>query len=83
MSLLGISSFDPLPEWSASAPETVLGPERPWEGADEPIEPSDSGGISEPVHQLRDPGSFREDGRDYLLYSVAGERGIAIAEIMD
>jgi hypothetical protein len=33
------------------------------------------------VNQLRDPAIFEEDGRVYLLYSVAGEAGIGIAEI--
>jgi hypothetical protein len=32
------------------------------------------------VRQLRDPAIFEEDGRRYLLYSVAGEQGIAIGE---
>jgi hypothetical protein len=32
--------------------------------------------------QLRDPAIFEDDdGRTYLLYSVAGESGIAIAEL--
>ena len=36
---------------------------------------------AEPVCQLRDPAIFCEDGRTYLLYSVAGERGIAISQV--
>jgi hypothetical protein len=31
---------------------------------------------------LRDPAIFEENGRVYLLYAIAGERGIAIAEIL-
>ena len=31
--------------------------------------------------QLRDPAIFAEEGRLYLLYSVAGEQGIAIARL--
>jgi hypothetical protein len=34
-----------------------------------------------PVHELRDPAIYEEDGRLYLLYSVAGEQGIAIARL--
>jgi hypothetical protein len=34
------------------------------------------------VRQLRDPGIYQEGNRTYLLYSVAGEQGIAIAEIV-
>jgi hypothetical protein len=30
---------------------------------------------------MRDPAIFQEGGRTYLLYSVAGESGIAITEI--
>ena len=33
------------------------------------------------VNQLGDPAIFEEDGRIYLLYAVAGESGIAIAEL--
>ena len=33
------------------------------------------------VNQLRDPAIFEEDGRVFLLYAVAGESGIAIAEV--
>ena len=33
------------------------------------------------VRQLRDPAIFREDRKTYLLYSVAGESGLAIAEL--
>ena len=51
-----------------------------------------SGGASEPVTvlepvepyegaDLRDPAVFREGGRTYLLYSVAGESGLAIADV--
>ncbi len=67
--------------WSATTPVDVLRPERPWEGADLPVEPSRGGAINVPVNQLRDPAIFEENGRVYLLYSVAGERGIALAEV--
>jgi hypothetical protein len=70
-------------EWSASDPETVLEPERAWEGAGEPVEPSRAGGVGHPVCQLRDPGLFEAGGTTYLLYSVAGERGIGMAELVE
>ncbi|HOF87386.1 MAG TPA: hypothetical protein PLZ36_04665 [Armatimonadota bacterium] len=69
-------------QWQASAPEVVLEPETDWEGADLPLEPSVRGWAPERVRQLRDPAIYREDGRTYLLYSVAGEHGIAIAELI-
>ncbi len=33
------------------------------------------------VNQLRDPSIFSEDDWNYLLYSVAGESSMGIAEI--
>lgn len=67
--------------WKASDPVEVLRPEYDWEGADLPIEPSRGGYIDVRVNQLRDPAIYQEDGKTYLLYSVAGESGIAIAEV--
>lgn len=71
----------PWPRWTASDPMEVLAPERVWEGADLPNEPSSTGLAEGPVRQLRDPAVYQEDGEAYLLYSVAGERGIGIARI--
>ena len=68
-------------DWTESAPVEVLRGERPWEGADLPVEPSRGGSIDVPVNQLRDPAIFEEDGRVFLLYAVAGERGIGLAEV--
>lgn len=67
--------------WASTEPVTVLEPEMEYEGADLPVEPSARGWAPNRVRQVRDPAVFREDGRDYLLYSVAGEHGIAIGEI--
>jgi hypothetical protein len=71
----------PWTEWRESASVEVLRPEFPWEGADLPVEPSLAGSVNTPVNQLRDPAIFEEDGQVYLLYSVAGERGIALARV--
>ena len=68
-------------EWRASAPAEVLEPEMEYEGADLPLEPSQRGLTEVRVRQLRDPGIFEENGETYLLYSVAGEAGIAIARL--
>jgi len=67
--------------WQASEPVTVLTSETEWEGVNEPLEPSRRGSARGPVRQLRDPCIYSEDERVYLLYAVAGESGIAIAEI--
>lgn len=68
-------NWKPSPGWKLLAPETE------YEGADLPLKPSSFGGIGGPVRQLRDPAIFREDNRIYLLYSIAGEQGLAIAEL--
>jgi hypothetical protein len=66
---------------SLSAARSLLKPEESWEGADLPLAPSRWGAAKEPVNQLRDPALYEEDGRLYLLYSVAGESGLAIAAL--
>lgn len=71
----------PWEDWQASEPMEVLRPEREWEGADAPLEPSVRSVAYGRVNQLRDPAIFEEDGRTYLLYAVAGESGIGIAEL--
>jgi len=70
----------PWMDWKETEPAEVLRPERDWEGADTPVEPSIRSVAYERVNQLRDPAIFEEDGRVFLLYAVAGEAGIAIAE---
>ncbi|HEX7947880.1 MAG TPA: hypothetical protein VF495_24655 [Phenylobacterium sp.] len=67
--------------WKASDPVVVLKPERPWEGADLPVERSYRSAVFRPVNQLRDPAIYQEASRIYLLYAVRGEGGIAIAEL--
>ena len=68
--------------WTASDSEIVLQPEHDWEGAGAPLEPSERSVAHGRVNQLRDPAVFDDvDGRSYLLYAVAGESGIAVAEI--
>lgn len=69
--------------WRREAVEEVLRPERPWEGASLPLTTSRAGAARGREHALRDPHVFVEAGRRYLTYSVAGESGLGIAEIMD
>jgi hypothetical protein len=47
----------------------VLRPEHSWEGSNEPLAASIRGTINIPVNRV------------FLLYTVAGESGIAIAEV--
>jgi hypothetical protein len=79
-----LSTIDLTPDWMtwvASEPIVLLEPELAYEGGELPREPSKRGLVMEPVCQLRDPAIFHEDGYTYLLYAVAGEHGIALAEL--
>ena len=69
--------------WSETPGVEVLRPEFDWEGADAPLEPSVRSTAYGHVNQLRDPAIFEdpESGRVYLLYAVAGESGIGLAEV--
>jgi hypothetical protein len=68
-------------DWNESEPVEILRPETEYEGALLEISPSRRGHIDIPVNQLRDPAIFEENGMVYLLYSVAGESGIALSRI--
>jgi hypothetical protein len=68
-------------EWKPSPPEILLEPETDYEGANLPLVPSVNGALMVPARQLRDPAIFEENGKRYLLYSVAGEQGIGIGEL--
>ena len=68
-------------EWFIQSQQEFLEPTEDWEGAKLPLEPSMGDLAPAPVRQLRDPAFFSEGDKDYLLYSVAGEAGIAIAEL--
>ena len=69
--------------WKEGRPTEILRPERSWEGANAPLAPSIRSTAYGPVNQLRDPAVLEEKGRVYLFYAVAGESGIAIAELVD
>jgi hypothetical protein len=69
-------------KWFDRSPVEVLRPARAWEGADAPPVPSLRSTAYGHVNQLRDPAVYEESGRTYLLYAVAGESGIAIAEVL-
>lgn len=68
--------------WAASPATVILEPETDYEGAGLPLEPSVRGPVHGPVRQLRDPAIYQEGDATYLLYSVAGESGIAIARLV-
>ena len=68
-------------DWHPSEPIEVIAPKYNFEGVDLPIQPSTGGLDRERVHELRDPAIYCEDGKIWLLYSVAGEQGIAIMPV--
>lgn len=69
-------------QWKPEEPKEFLKPEQPWEGAALPLQATHIGALEGPENALRDPAVFQEVGKTYLLYSIAGESGIAIAEIL-
>jgi hypothetical protein len=68
-------------DWKESKTVEVLRPEESWEGADAPLEPSIRSVAYGHVNQLRDPAIYVENDDVFMLYAVAGESGIALAEI--
>jgi hypothetical protein len=78
-----IDLTQPWHEWRASETEELLAPGAKYEGSDLPLEPSRFGAIHEPARQLRDPSVLVEDDGTYLFYSIAGESGIAGAELIE
>jgi len=70
-------------EWALENIEEVLAPEHDYEGALAPRVPSARGLVDGPAYQLRDPAIHREGDRTWLLYAVAGEAGIALAELRE
>lgn len=68
--------------WKIREITPLLAPEMEYEGGNLPNLPSQVGLANGKVRQLRDPAIFIENKKKYLLYSVAGESGIAIAELV-
>ncbi len=63
-----------------SRPIEVLRPEQDYEGIKYPVKRSQFGSATN-VCQLRDPAVLQDGERTYLYYSIAGETGIAAAEV--
>lgn len=84
--LCTVVNLDGPPEsWRARGVIEVLQPEQPWEGADLPLAYSRGGSTikrgDNRVRELRDPTVWREGGTAWLLYSIAGEAGLGIADL--
>jgi hypothetical protein len=70
-------------KWRGSRFEEVLRSETDYEGVNEPLVKSMPGLKNHPVHEVRDPYIYEEEGKIYLFYSIAGEQGIALAQIVE
>lgn len=68
--------------WKPTEPQVVALPEKAYEGSELALTVSKEGAARERLRELRDPAFFEEDGKWYLLYSVAAESGIAIGELI-
>lgn len=68
-------------DWRLSKPVEVLRPDMRWEGGDLAVEPSLRTEITVRKRQLRDPAIFQDRQEIYLLYAVAGEHALAMAEL--
>ncbi|PBB37074.1 hypothetical protein [Mesorhizobium sp. WSM3868] len=67
--------------WVVRGRTELLRPGTDYEGAGLPVRRSKAGVARSKENGLRDPAIFEEDGRTWLLYAIAGESGIALAEI--
>jgi len=76
-----IDMSKPWTEWRISKEVSILKPELTWEGANLPLEVSTSGAAMQSRNELRDPCIFKSSLKTLLYYSVAGEQGIAVAEL--
>lgn len=80
-----LSYISLVPDWHAWKPSTavtVISPETSEEGIDLPLEVSKIGEADGRVRELRDPAIFHDGGKTYLVYSIAGESGLSIAELV-
>ena len=73
---------DRLENWRPLAGQEadILRPERPWEGAELPVQPSIIGAVGF-ARELRDPFVFADDGRTWMIYAGGGEAALGLAEL--
>jgi len=68
-------------KWEIVDTEYILKPEFDWEGGNLPLQPSKFGASLWPVNEVRDPCIFEDDDNLYLLYTIAGEFGVALSKL--
>lgn len=76
-----IDMREPWTQWRLKGSRLVLAPTEPWEGALLPRRRSASGRSRKLENAVRDPAIYEENGQRYILYSVQGEAGIALARL--
>ena len=69
-------------QWEMRGRTELLRPLTEFEGADLLVSASRTGAAKGRENALRDPAIFKDGGRTWLFYAVAGESGIALAEIL-
>ena len=69
--------------WTPTEPVEVLRPVEPWEGADQPVEPTVRGPAFRPQNGLRDPFVFDDGEERWLFYAAAGEFALGITRLPD
>jgi hypothetical protein len=79
---MGVVNLDaPWASWSIGTTVEIMRPEMAYEGAKEPMTISRKGPARNKEHALRDPFIYEESGRTWLIYAIAGESGLALAEL--
>lgn len=68
-------------DWDIVSNQVLLKPEVSYEGSRLQKMPSVFGSINYPVNQVRDPYVFTDNKKTFLLYSLAGETGIGLAQL--
>ena len=69
-------------QWRSDADEEVIRPVEEYEGGKLPVIPSESGPALSGENALRDPYILNSSGKEYLFYTVRGEKGIALCELV-
>jgi hypothetical protein len=79
---MGVVNLDaPWASWSIGTTVEIMRPEMAYEGAKEPMTISRKGPARNKEHALRDPFIYEESERTWLIYAIAGESGLALAEL--
>ena len=76
-----LNTADDWQQWKLTRTCEIHRAQKSWEGANIVPRASQYGSCMQRVNQLRDPAIFEDAGKIYLLYTIAGEQGIAIGEL--